>query len=332
MPHRQTHQNALPEFASNHRLHRRRCLAAAGGVATAAIAGLKPSIAEDDDRVDPTPVETTAGETAPRIEVSLAAYSFRKYFGVMRGQPQTPPDGESPMSIIDFFDYCVGHGFDAAEPTAYFFESEDDAYLLNLKRQAFRRALPISGTAISNDFTTNALVVAKQILLVQAWINRAAVLGAPHIRIFAGTGKQLADHPERFDAIIDAVKQSATVAANKGVVLGIENHGKMSADQMVRIMDAAESNWVGMNLDTGNFVSDDPYADVQRCLKYAVNIQLKPDMRRPDGTRYPADIERLAKIIVDGGYRGYVAIEDEGEDPKASVPRLADRFRKAIGM
>ncbi len=270
----------------------------------------------------------------PRFTIGLAAYSFKKYFRYMKGKTQTPlSDGET-MDMVRFLDYCVAHGFDAAELTSYFFKPDADAaYFLNLRQQAYLRGVAISGTAIGNDFTVGqGPKLEKQVADALKWIDHADTLGAPHIRFFAGTGAQLAAHPERLGEAVDAVLRCAEKASKKGIFIGIENHGNLTSEQMLKMMDRVNNPWVGINLDTGNFVGDDPYGDLEKCAPFAVNVQVKMQMKRADKSKYPADVERVGKILQASNYQGTVVLEFEEEKPYDHIPAAVDRLRKALGI
>lgn len=268
----------------------------------------------------------------PRFRTGLAAYSLRNYFSVSKGKQKTPAADGPAIDMFGFLDYCARQGFDAAEPTSYFFRADaDEQYFRDLKHSAFVQGLAIAGTAIGNNFTVGkGPQLESEIDAAMEWIDRAAVLGAPHIRFFAGTRDQLAEHPDRLEEAVDAVSRCAAIAARHGIFLGVENHGKLSADQMIEIIDRVESRWVGINLDTGNFQSDDPYADLERCAPYAVNVQVKVNMKTPDGKRYPADLDRIGKILRDSGYQGFVVLEYEDEKPYENIPDAHQRLRKAL--
>ena len=271
---------------------------------------------------------------APRFRIGLAAYSLRDSFSFMKGKPRTPKDADKAIDMVGFMDYCVAHGFEASELTSYFFvpDAADD-YFLELKRQAFLRGLTISGTAIGNNFTQGAgAKMEQEIEAALDWIDKAAVLGAPHIRFFAGKGGELDQHPERMAEAIDAMKRCAVRAGEKGVFLGIENHGQLRPDQLLPIIHGVDHPWVGINLDTGNFQSDDPYGDLEKCVPFAVNVQVKVSMKKPDGTKYAADLDRIAGILRDSNYQGFVILEYEDEDPHEQIPVYADRLRKALGV
>lgn len=62
-----------------------------------------------------------------------------------------------------------------------------DKYLQRLRRRAFLAGLTVSGTAIGNTFTYPAGPDRdREIAYTKLWIDRAADMGAPTIRIFAG--------------------------------------------------------------------------------------------------------------------------------------------------
>jgi sugar phosphate isomerase/epimerase len=282
--------------------------------------------------------ETIARSGPPRFQVALAAYSLRDYFRFKKGKDQTPATDGPTINMIDFLDYCVEHGFDAAELTSYFFKPDGDAdYFRNIKREAFQRGLPICGTAIGNNFTGKAgEKLENDIVSAIEWIDRAALLGAPHIRFFAGKGAELAEHPERMQQAVDAIHRCAIKAAEHGIFLGIENHGNLTADQMLEIMkridDTEHGKWIGINLDTGNFQSEQPYADIERCLGYAVNVQVKTTMKRADKSKYPADITRIGKILNEAGYQGAVVLEYEEEKPYDAIPQAHEELRAALSV
>ncbi len=268
----------------------------------------------------------------PRFQVGLAAYSLRDYFSFSKGKPHAPRSDGTAIDMIGFLDYCVAQQFDAAELTSYFFKPDaDDDYFRQLKQQAFLRGVTISGTAIGNNFTIGkGAKLDAEIEQAIAWIDRAAILGAPHIRFFAGTGKQLADEPKRLEEASEAINQCAIHAAKKGIFLGVENHGGLTSQQMLQIMERADSPWIGINLDTGNFLSDDPYADLQRCVDYAVNVQVKVSMKTPSGKKYPTDMNRIGKILKDASYQGFVILEYEDENPYKNIPDAAVSLREAL--
>ncbi|MEM6365123.1 MAG: sugar phosphate isomerase/epimerase family protein [Planctomycetota bacterium] len=272
------------------------------------------------------------------IRLGLSAYSLRPMFRFFKGRLQSQDSIKTPLTILGFLDFCRDLHVEASELTGYFLPpaSEQDPLpsdhqLKTIRRAAFERGLTISGTAIGNNFTGRSKSqLDDEIALAKRWIRKAAVLGAPHVRLFAGKSKELSEDASRLTQAIDAIAVCADVAADCGIMLGIENHGGLDGDQMLAIMRAVQSPWVGMNLDTGNFHTEDPYRDIERCLPYAVNIQVKTEMKSPDRRVYPADLDRIGKLVRESGYQGFAVLEYEGDDDgdrMATVRRAMDDLR-----
>ena len=262
----------------------------------------------------------------PRLLLSLAAYSFRDTFPIMRGKPNTKVAAGQGTDMFKFIDYCAAHGCDGAELTSYFFAEESDDYLLKLRRHAFLRGVAISGTAIGNNFSLPpGPKLTVEIATTKKWIDRAALLGAPHIRVFAGNIPKDAKNFTRAEAdkvVIKSLEEVGDYAAKKGVFLGLENHDSIgSAATLLPMVKAVNNPWVGINLDSGNFRTDDPYKDFAECVPYSLNVQFKVEIHAGK-TNVPADLKRFTKILRDGGYQGWIALEYEAkESPAVAVPR-----------
>ena len=127
---------------------------------------------------------------------------------------------------------------------------------------------------------------------------------------------------------IKALQECVDYAAAKGIFVGVENHGKLTPEQVLQIIAGVKSEWFGVNLDSGNFVSDSPYEDLALCAPFAVNVQLKHTMKRPSGETYKSDWNRVAEILKKVKYRGYVVLEFEDAEPFKHVPDLMKSLRE----
>jgi sugar phosphate isomerase/epimerase len=269
---------------------------------------------------------------AARMRLSLAAYSFRDYFNAKRPLAE----GERHIDLKQFIDYCVEHGCDGAELTSYYFPAEPTAdFLRDIRRHAFLRGVEISGTAVGNSFTApKGAERDREIALVKKWVDHAALLGAPHIRVFAGGAAKGQSTEEARRLCIEALEECGEYAGQRGIFLGIENHGGIVAEPggLLEIVKDVKSRWIGISLDTGNFHTEDPYVAVNQCAPYAVNVQLKAEIR-PAGAKAnsPADLPRLVRILRDASYQGWVALEYESkETPWKAVPPLLTELRKML--
>jgi sugar phosphate isomerase/epimerase len=272
---------------------------------------------------------------APRLRLSLAAYSFRQFFSSNNKKNARPKAGDRQLTMDGFVDYCADHGCDGAELTSYYFpEGFDTEYLLKLKRHAFLRGIAISGSAVGNNFALpKGPERDAQIAHVKKWVDYCAVLGAPHIRVFAGPTPDK-DKAAAKQRCIEALEESGEYAGRKGIFLGLENHGGIVTEpqDLLEIVQAVKNPWVGINLDTGNFHTDDPYADLAKCAPYAVNVQFKSQiLRRGQKQKETADLARVVKLLRDANYQGYFTLEYEApEDPWQAVPELLKKMKAAL--
>lgn len=265
-----------------------------------------------------------------RLLLSLAAYSFRESFPTSRGKanPKAPPAAQA-MDMFKFIDYCAAQGCAGTELTSYFFAAETDDYLIKLRRHCFLRGIAISGTAIANNFShPKGPKRDEEIAATKKWIDRAVVLGAPHIRVFAGVTKEI-PRAEADKLVVSALEEVGDYASKKGIFLGLENHDSIgSAATLLPMIRSVNSPWVGINLDSGNFRTPDPYKDFAECVPYALNVQLKADLIDGSGKKVDADNKRFTQLLRAGGYKGWVALEYEApESPVTAIPRHLKELR-----
>jgi sugar phosphate isomerase/epimerase len=268
------------------------------------------------------------GRTRPsHLKLSIAAYSYRDSL------KSNPPK----MDMFDFVSLAADMGLDAVEPTSYYFPADADSdYFHRLKLHAFKLGLDISGTAVGNNFCLPpGEEREKQLQHVRTWVDHAAELDAPVIRIFAGKVPKGASEEQAAGWAIEGFNASMEYAAKKGVMLALENHGGITAtpDQLLKLVKAVDSPYFGVNLDTGNFHTADPYGDLARLAPYAVNVQVKTEIKKAGAkSKQDADLARFVKILRDARYSGYVVLEYEAAaDPLTSIPKHIETLRKLIG-
>jgi sugar phosphate isomerase/epimerase len=268
----------------------------------------------------------------PHFKLSLAAYSFHRF--LPRGWPR-PMESSPRMTLGDFIDFCAAQNLDGTELTSYYFPAEVTSRVLaDYKQRAFRLGLDISGTAIGNDFCRlPGPERDAELALARRWIDYAAELGAPVIRIFAGQVPSGSDEQSALERCIAGIETSLEYAAERGVALALENHGGITAtaEQLLHIVRRVRpSPWFGVNFDSGNFHSADPYVELEQIAPYALNVQLKASVA-PGGQKQPADLERIVHLLAAVGYRGYLVFEyEEPEDPWTAIPGYLRTLRELI--
>ena len=260
-----------------------------------------------------------------QFKFSLAAYSYRS---LLQGK-------DASLTLFDFVDDCANFGLEGTELTSYYFEQPlTDAYLRKLKAHCFRQGIDISGTAIRCDFGVAPGVERdREIGDVKRWIDRAEILGAPVIRIFAGHQPAGQSAERTHELIVEGIKTCSEHAAARGVHLALENHGgpTATAKGLLAIVRDVDSPWCGVNLDTGNFHSEDVYGEIQQAAPFAINVQVKVVTSGPDKKKRPTDFVRLADILGRVNYRGYVVLEyEEAGDPREESEKFIEAMREGF--
>jgi len=267
------------------------------------------------------PISRKAG----RLKLSCAAYSLRQYL-----------DLKSPkMTLEEFIEKCAEWGTDGVELTEYYFKKPiTPEYISRLKRLAVVWGQDITGTPIGNNFALPPGPERDaQVASVKSWIDTSAELGSPAIRIFAGGAPKGIDDSQARKWVVESIDACCGHAAKRGVFLTLENHGGVvaTADGLLEIIKAVRCEWVGVNLDTGNFHTPDPYGDMARCAPYALTCQVKTEVTPAGGKKQEADLGRVVDILRKASYRGYVTLEYEAaEEPMVAVPRYLAALRKLI--
>ncbi len=266
--------------------------------------------------------------TGPRLKTAICAYSFRKALA------------DRTLTYLDLVDMAVEHGVDGLDSTVYWFPEDDLTSFLNaFRRKAYLAAVDLPSIAIRSDLCQkDPYDQQREVAWLRHWIDVSYRLGSSHIRVFGGHVPDGSTESDAATWVAEILKRTADDAAHHGVVLGLENHGGITAraERIVEIVRTVDHPNVGINLDTGNFRAD-PYNQIDMCLPYAVNSQFKVHIRDENGNHQPSDWERIVAMFAKAGYRGYMALEYEAqEDPFTAVPRhlgrlveLASRYGKA---
>jgi sugar phosphate isomerase/epimerase len=281
----------------------------------------------------------------PKLKISLNAYSFSKMLNDYKRDPKTG------ISLFDLLDFCAKNNFEAVDPTGYFFpgypsELPTDAFINEFKRRAFELGLDISGTGVRNNFTLpDKAKRAADVQHIKQWVEVAAKMGAPVLRVFADTQMKGQSwqtvapgvaREQMEDWIVENLKECAEHGKNYGVIIGVQNHGDFlkTAENLLSLIKRVDSVWCGPIVDTGYFMTKDPYEDMAKVAPYAVNWQIKTSPFGAD-SGIKTDLKRLIKIIRESGYRGYIPIETlsvKGQpyDPFDLVPKFLAEVREAL--
>lgn len=270
---------------------------------------------------------STGSEAANnRFKISLNAYSFNA------------PLRSGKITLKEVIEFCAAQSFDAADLTGYYFpgypEVPSDQYIYKLKRIAHQLGITISGTGIRNEFAEpDKMLRAKDVELVKKWVEVAAKLGAPVIRIFSGrVVSEKFSRKAVADWMIDDIKTCVEYGKQHGVIVAVQNHNDFikTADQAIDLVKGVNSEWFGLVLDTGSFVTNEPYSEIAKATSYAVNWQIKEKLEY-NGKSQMMDLIKLFRIIKASAYRGFLPIETLSPgDPFVIIPPFLKQVREAM--
>ncbi len=267
-------------------------------------------------------------EPGVKLKLALNAYSFDK------------PLRAGSMTLEDVVHFCAQHRVDALDATGYYFPGypkvPPDEYVHNLKRTAFLNGVQLSGTGVRNDFAVADPAARKSdVQMVKNWIEVASKLGAPVIRVFSGRARPEGHtFDQALEWMIPAFQECAAYGKRYGVIVGLQQHNDFlkTADETIRVIEAVNSPWFGDILDVGSLRQNDPYAEIEKLVPYAVSWQLKENVGY--GTKEVAtDLRRIKAIIDKVGYRGVLPFEALGAgDPRAKVAGFLEQIRTVFAL
>ena len=258
-----------------------------------------------------------------RLQYSVNAFSFNS---ALRS-------GE--MTFYDMMEFAANIGLDAVDLTGYYFSSYPDppsnSELFCLKRKALELGLNITWTGIRNNFV-NPDAVARKVDsdMIREWLGVSSSLGATIMRVF--TGKYNDDgfsKKEVKEWLIDEYKICAKYGAEKGVIVGLQNHNEFlfTSEEIIDIIERVNSEWFGLILDIGSLHAENPYDEIEKLAPYA-NYWFIKEHIFPSSIKTPVDMEKIAAIIKNQGYRGYISFESLSDgDPKQIITSMFSSFK-----
>jgi L-ribulose-5-phosphate 3-epimerase len=292
--------------------------------------------------------QTKAAEIAvgPKVRLGISTYSYWHF-----RDPKIPiPD------VIDKCSVLGVHGVDILHrqmdiPEREPLDASGRAYLKKLKRHAFLNGIDVICVSTHQTFVTpKPEELKKNIEHTNKCIEIAYELGAPCIRINTGrwgTSKDFDDlmknrgiepvlpgytEDDGFKWCIDGIRRCLAKAEECGVILALENHWGLARtpEGLLRIVNSIPSPWLGVLMDTGNFL-EDPYSKLRQIASKAVFVQAKTYYGGGEWYTLDLDYDRIAQILTHVNYHGYVSLEYEGkEDAETAVPKSLAVLRKAF--
>ena len=291
--------------------------------------------------VNTSRAEQPANTPRRRNRIGASTYSFWQF--------KRHPDYQPIEKCIEM---AAEMGFDAVEILHRQMTDESPAALSKIKASAFRQGISLCGFSTHQSFLyADAAERQKNVDLTIKQIELAYAMGIPTMRVNTGTWKTSKDFDELmankgieppikgytdddgYKWAIDGLAACLKTAEKCGVTLGLENHWGLgrTPEGVLKIVDAIKSPWLAVTLDTGNFL-ENPYDKLKMLAPKTVLLQTKTYYGGGLWYTLDLDYDKIAKIMKDANYKGFISLEFEGkDDPKTAVPKSLEMLRKAFG-
>ena len=280
------------------------------------------------------------------MKVGIDSYCYHRYFGEVYPEQKEPP---RRWTLEDFLDRAKQLQVNGVSLESCFIpQREDPGYLSSIKERlddyGFDRVYawghPDGLEGGKNESEYGEMVKS---------FEHAKQVGAKVMRVVGSSLMfRFEDHQEQIGRLTKRFKEAAKVASDYGIKMAVENHIDFTSDEILQLLEAVDSPYLGLNFDTGNFLRllDDPIKGMEKLAKHTLATHIK-DLKinknaaaddwyffstTPVGDGV-VDNLKLAQLLKDADYRGFLAMEidflhPDYEDEDAAVEQSVKELRR----
>ena len=230
-------------------------------------------------------------------------------------------------------------------------DNETPEYIRSLRTRAEDKNIELICLSIHQDFVDpDKEKRNKNIDHTKRCIDIAHDLGISYIRLNSGRWNTIESfddlmankgvepvlpgftEDDGFKWCIDSIQDCLPHAEQAGVVLALENHWGLTRtpEGLLRIVNSIDSPWLGVLMDTGNFL-EDPYEKLEEIAPQTVFVQAKTYYGGGEWYTLDLDYSRIAEILNKVEYKGYISLEFEGkENANTGVPKSIELLKKSF--
>ena len=283
------------------------------------------------------------------MKIGIDSYCFHRFFGEVYPQQQSP---STWMTLEDFLEFARELEVDGVSLESCFIpQREDKAYMENinaiLDEYNFDRVYAwghpdgLEGGKNEEEYKE----MAKS-------FEHAKAIGAKVMRVVGSSLTFLHEpHQPQIERLTKMFQEAVKVAQDYDIKMAVENHIDFTSDEILQLLENVDSPYLGLNFDTGNFLRllDDPIKGMEKLAKYTYATHIKdlkiqkgvaPDewfffSSTPVGEGY-IDNQKLAQMLEDGGYQGFLAVEtdflhpDYNNDEHTAVRQSIEELRRIV--
>jgi sugar phosphate isomerase/epimerase len=233
------------------------------------------------------------------------------------------------MDDIKFIDTCAQLELDGVDFNLSSLRALDRDHLKKIKKACLQRGLSIVCVGVSNNFGRPPGEHAAVREQVRQGIEVAQFLGAPAVRLFAGSVGQGQDRAAVWQRAVEGLRWAAEAGEKAGVMIGLQNHNHnnvtRTGEDVMRLLKEVDHPWCGHILDTGQYLGSlgagsakpedrrtyDVYKSIDQTARLAVLVRAKL-YRIKSGKEEWLDYDRIFKTLRRVKYNGFVCLVYEG--------------------
>jgi 3-oxoisoapionate decarboxylase len=280
------------------------------------------------------------------MKTAIDSYCYHRFFGEVYPQQSAPARG---MTLEDFLRRAHELGVGGVSLESCFIPRLDAEYLAQVRRLLDDYNLDrvfAWGHPNGLEGGTNQIAYREMI----SSFDSARSIGANVMRV-VGSSLLYRNQPHgpQIERLTRMFREAIKVAEEYGIRMAIENHIDFTADEMLALLAAVDSPWLGINFDTGNFLRllDDPIKAMAKLASYVYATHIK-DLRVQMGVAADewyffsstpvgegiVDNRKLVELLAAAGYTGLLAVEidflhpDYGGDEDAAVARSVAELKR----
>ena len=275
------------------------------------------------------------------MKVGIDSYCYHRYFGEVYPEQKEPP---RRWTLEDFLDRPKQLQVNGVSLESCFIpQREDPGYLSSIKERlddyGFDRVYawghPDGLEGGKNESEYGEMVKS---------FEHAKQVGAKVMRVVGSSLMfRFEDHQEQIGRLTKRFKEAAKVASDYGIKMAVENHIDFTSDEILQLLEAVDSPYLGLNFDTGNFLRllDDPIKGMEKLAKHIKDLKINKNAAADDWYFFSTtpvgdgvvDNLKLAQLLKDADYRGFLAMEidflhPDYEDEDAAVEQSVKELRR----
>jgi len=250
------------------------------------------------------------------------------------------------MDILTFLETCRNLNLDAASFHLRNLGETTTEHLKTVRRKYFDLGLAPGAVGVTTDFGLSRERLSEELAKAKEGIRVAMFLGAPTVRVFAGSAPDESRREEAFKRAVEGLRKVAEEGGTAGLPVSLQNHNHRAlartGQDVLRLLREVGHPNLTLILDTGQFAGskgasdeklpgvrgDDLYQSIEQVASLARYVRAKIYELDASGREQWIDYDRVFNTLRSVHYHGIVDIVYEGKgDEKLEVARAAKFLR-----